>query len=151
VHCGAHVAHARGVSAILMSKSSPFDLICGGKLFQVPTPLPLNDLEMESSRDLHLQHYIANNNKVSPRFSILCTPLLNQSNSVIDTLFIQIETLIQRARSLLASEVNVDQLYRLKSDAEKLNEACDAWPESLCKQWEPRSVGIITSKDDKIS
>ncbi|RDW59099.1 hypothetical protein BP5796_12023 [Coleophoma crateriformis] len=147
---GAHIAHARGISAILISKQSPFDLVCGGKLFQLSNPLPLEDLDLDNSGLQHLQYSLMKDTKVSPIFSVLCTPLVKQSNTTIESIFIQTASLILRARSLIADEATtIDQLYCLKLDAEQLDERYNAWSENIPDEWQPRSVGVITLKNDE--
>jgi hypothetical protein len=144
------VAHARGVSAILMSKSSPFNLVCGGKLFDVVSSSKLGDFELASHGLEHLQPTPAN--KVSPIFSVLCTPLNCQSKpSNLDVIFTQTASLSLRATVLLASDASIDSIYSLKLDAEQLIERYDSWPESLPKEWWPRTVGVIDSKDKEIT
>jgi hypothetical protein len=135
-----------------MSKSSPFDLMCGGKLFGTANPLGLEDLGMESSTPPEYNANFANHkNKVSPAFSILCTPLINRSNSTIDTIFIQSMSLIEKARFLLAGDATIDQLYRLKLEAENLKDGYDTWPKSLSEDWGARSVGVIAVEDGEIT
>jgi len=95
----------------------------------------------------YLQNSIANNDKVSPIFSVLCTPKLNHSNSTIDSIFIKTVSLILRTRSLLASEATVDKLYCLKLDAEQLNEEYNSWPQTLSEEWGPKSVGVIAPRN----
>ena len=111
------------MSAILVSKFSPFDLICGGKLFQVASPILLEDLQVEDSDPPPLQHSPATVNKIPQRFSVLCTPLFNQSSSTIDLIYAETEPLIRRAESLLGGEATLDQLRHLKLEAEQLKEA----------------------------
>ncbi|KAM0247766.1 hypothetical protein ACHAQJ_009699 [Trichoderma viride] len=145
---GAHVAHAQGISAILLSKFSPFDLLCDGKLFQVANPIPLEDLEVEISETLSQQHSPASINKASQRFSVLCTPLFNRSSSAIDFIYASTMSLMRRAEDLLENDATLDQLYRLKLEAEQLQEAYNAWPGTIPQEWIPRSAGIISSKDE---
>jgi hypothetical protein len=137
------------VSAILVSKFSPFDLICGGKLFQVANPILLDDLEEDSDSSTP-RYSRAIINKMSQRFSILCTPLFFQSASNIDSIYAQTMSIVRRAESLLGSGATLEQLSHLKSDAEKLREAYNVWPNIIPQEWMPRSVGLITSRNDKV-
>jgi hypothetical protein len=141
----AHVAHARGISAILISKFSPFDLMCGGKLFQVANPVLFSDIEVETSEPPSIK-------KLLQRFSVLCTPVFSQSNIVIlDLVYAQTEPLIRRAECLLGSEeTTLNQLRQLKLEAEELNEAYNKWPGTIPEEWKPRSVGLILSKDNEL-
>jgi hypothetical protein len=141
----AHVAHARGVSAILIGKFSPFDLMCGGKLFQVTNPVLLSEIEVEASELPSIQ-------KLPQRFSVLCTPVFSQSNiAILDLVYAQTEPLIRRAEFLLASEeATLDQLRQLKLEAEQLIEAYNKWPGAIPEEWKPRSVGVILSKGNEV-
>jgi hypothetical protein len=55
---------------------------------------------------------------------------------------------MRRAEDLLENDATLDQLCRLKSEAEQLKEAYNAWPETIPQEWIPRSAGIISSKDE---
>lgn len=147
----AHTAHAQGISAILVSKFSPFDLLCDGALFRVANPTPLEDLEMEiSETPSSLPHSSAVVNKVSQKFSVLCTPLFNQPSSVIDFFYARTVSLVRKGKDLLDSEaeVTVDQLCQLKSEAEQLREAYDTWPATVPQEWIPKSIGLIAPKGE---
>ncbi len=90
------------------------------------------------------------NQSVSARFSVLCTPLFNQTNPVIDTIFAQTESLIRRSRLVLLSEATIDQLCSLQKDAERLQNGYAAWPASLSKEWAPEAVYQLAAKSDDI-
>jgi len=122
--------------------------MCGGKLFQVPSPILLEDLDVENSRFLPLPSPPAAINKTSQKFSVICTPLFKQSGSNIDSIYSQTEPLVRKAMSLLRSEATLDQLRDLKMEAEQVREVYNAWPETIPKEWTPRSMGFIASKDD---
>jgi hypothetical protein len=138
------------LSAILVSIFSPFDLVCGGKLFQVTSPILLDVMEGQKCESLPLKYAAAIIKKVS-HFSVLCTPFLNQSKSTIDLVFAQTEPLIRKARSLLGGEATLHQIRQLKLEAEQPKEAYNAWPETIPQEWTPRSVGVIVSKNDEMS
>jgi hypothetical protein len=124
-------------------------LLCDGALFRVANPTPLEDLEVEISEPPpSLSHSSAVVNKVSQKFSVLCTPLFNQSSSAIDFFYAQTVSLVRKAKDLLENEaeVAVDQLHQLKSEAEQLREAYDTWPATVPPEWIPKSVGLITPK-----
>lgn len=148
-HLGAHVTHAQGISAILVSKFSPFDLLCDGKLFQVASPTPLENLEVEISEPPPSLHSPTVINKVSQKFSVLCTPLFNQSSSTIDFIYASTISLMRRAEYLLENEATVDQLCQLKFEAEQLKEAYNTWPETVPQKWIPTPVGIISSRNEE--
>ena len=53
-HYGSHGAHVRGVSAMLSSDKSPFDLRQGARLFQLANSLLLKDpLQVRLDRSTH--------------------------------------------------------------------------------------------------
>lgn len=140
----AYVGHARGVSAIIVSKYSPFDLTCGGKLFQLTSPLPLENLEVMVSGNFPVK-------KASRPFSVLCTPVLRQSicNSSIDVMHTEMEPLLKRAEGLLGSgDATLDQLLGLKLEAEHSRDAYNAWAESIPSQWILKEVGVIAPNED---
>jgi len=124
-------------------------LMCGGKLFRVTNPIPFEDLDVQNSESLPLQHPPAIIG-MSQRFSVLCTPLSSQSGSTIDLIYAQTMPLIRRAESLLKNEATHDQLHQLKLEAEQVKEALNAWPETVPQEWRPRSVGAISYSDDDI-
>jgi hypothetical protein len=124
--------------------------VCGGKLFEMTSPILSKELEVESPRSLPPLYCPATINKSSQRFSVLCTPLFNESRPTLDVLYAKTEPLIRRARSLLESEATVDQLLYLKLEAEQLKEEYDAWPETVPQEWKPRSVGVFLSKNSQV-
>lgn len=122
-------------------------MLCDGALFQVANPTPLEDLEVEISEPpSSLPHSSAVVNKVSQKFSVLCTPLFNQSSSSIDFFYARTVSLVRRAESLLENEATVDQLCQLKAEAEKLKEVCDRWSETVPQEWMPKPIGVIPPK-----
>lgn len=141
----AYVGHARGLSAIIVSKYSPFNLTCGGKLFQLASPMPLEELEVMDSESFPVS-------KVSQPFSVLCTPILKQSiyNSTIDVMHTEMEPLIKRAEVLLGggSEATLDQLRSLKLEAEHARDAYNAWAERIPEEWALKAVGVIPPQSD---
>lgn len=104
---------------------------------------------MEISESLSSRpHSSAVVNKVSQKFSVLCTPLFNQPSSAIDFFYARTVSLVRKAKDLLdnKAEVPVDQLCQLKSEAEQLREAYNIWPTTIPQEWIPKSVGVITPK-----
>jgi hypothetical protein len=57
--------------------------------------------------------------------------------------------LIRRAEYLLENEATLDQLHQLKLEAEQLREVYSVWPDTVPKEWIPRSVGVISSNDEE--
>lgn len=148
-YAGAHVAHAQGISAILISKFSPFDLLCDGKLFQIASSVPLEDLDVEIYTRPSLRNSSAVVTKASQKFSLMCTPLFNQSSSAIDFIYARTISLILRAEPLLESETEatLDQLCQLRFEAEQLREAYTTWPDTVPPAWTPKWLGTISSKN----
>lgn len=142
---GAHIAHAQGVSAILTSKSSPFDLVCGGRLLKAPDTDRIND--WVPSKLPNWQHTPPDPNKVTSRLSILCTPLSKHEAVTIDEIFAKTEPLYMRAEVLLAKDATLDELYAVKRDAEILKNEYNIWIDTLPEEWKPRFVGTITAGD----
>jgi hypothetical protein len=102
---------------------------------------------MESFKLPNWQHSPPDSNKVSSRFSILCTPLSEHAVVTIDEIFARTESLVYKATSLLVGDATIDQLYGVKLDAEKLKDDYNVWQESLPEEWKPRSAGVIASLD----
>ncbi|KAL2060207.1 hypothetical protein VTL71DRAFT_9602 [Oculimacula yallundae] len=143
---GAHIAHAQGVSAILTSKTSPFNLVCGGKLFKAATTSHQSsgpDHEAEIQRLPNWQHTPPDPNKVASRLSILCTPLSRHGAVPIDEIFARTEPLYNRAMSLLARDSTLDELSCVKRDAENLKDEYNLWQASLPEEWVPREVRVL--------
>ncbi|CZT05360.1 uncharacterized protein RAG0_11491 [Rhynchosporium agropyri] len=148
---GAHIAHAQGVSAILTSETSPFDLMCGGKLFKATTQDLVDASSTWRVKLSNWQHTPPDPQKVASRLSILCTPLSRHGAVPIDEIFARTEPLYIRATSLLARKATLDELYSVKRDAENLKDEYNQWEASLPEEWLPRVVGIIDSSGDETS
>lgn len=97
-----------------------------------------------------LPHSSAVVNKVTQKFSVLCTPLFNQPSSAIDFFYARTVSLVRKGKDLLddEAEVTVDQLCQLKSEAEQLREAYDAWPATVPQEWIPKSIGLVAPKGE---
>lgn len=139
---GSHVAHAQGVSAILTSKYSPFDLVCGGKLFQLPNPLSLKDLDIED-----LENISTSTLQPSGRFSIVGMPLINSPWATLDPIFVKTISLKRKAEKLLGDETEVtstQDLQLLKQEAELLRADYQKCVIDLSKEWRSSLIGIIS-------
>ncbi|RDW69212.1 hypothetical protein BP6252_08232 [Coleophoma cylindrospora] len=136
---GAHIAHARGVSAILTSKSSPFNLLCEGKLFQLASPLPLEEL-----RTLESRNATTSSLQKSEKFSILCTPIDNTSWPTLDAIFVKMHPLVRRAEAALADKSTLlEELQHFKQEAEQIRKDYSMWAMNIPKEWQPTVVGTI--------
>ena len=142
------MAHARGVSAILMSKYSLFDLVCGVQLFQLPNPLSVKDLEMSDPRSISAPIL-----QTSETYSIVCTPLSNSPWATLDPIFAKTISLKRRAEKLLGGETEttaIDDLQLLKQEAELIRKDYQTCVINLSKEWRPSLIGIIPSKYESI-
>ena len=138
------MAHARGVSAILMSKPSPVELVCIGHLFELTDPLPLK--QIDASNPISKS---ASSLQMSENFSILYTPLVNASRPTLDVIFVKTQSLVRRMGALLGSEATaVADFQLLEREAKLLIGDYVKWEMSLSKEWGPRTVGIISGKCD---
>lgn len=137
------------MSAILISRFSPFNLICGGQLFEVESPVSLEDFEVENSPSSRQQYSPVMGDDVPQRLSVMCTPLFQQSSSSIDVLYAQTEPLFRKAELLLdGGESTLIQIHQLKLEAQQMKREYDVLIESTPQEWMPRSVGYIASKHD---
>lgn len=136
---GAHVAHARGVSAILTSKCSPFDLLCEGKLFQLASPLPLEILEKSVPKYVPTSYL-----QPSKKLSVLCTPIRNMSAPTLDEIFVKMHPLIRRSEALVVDEgITIEDLQFLKQETEQLKRDYVTWKTNMPEAWRPKVDGII--------
>lgn len=146
-HNGAYILHAQGVSAILMSKASPFDLMCDGHLFKAPNSSSGKGNDLESFKIPTWQDSPPGSRKVLSRFSVLCTKPSKPMVVTIDEMFARTEPLVQKATSLLAGSATLAQLLSVKLEAEKLNDDYKPWQENPLEEWKPRAAGVILSCD----
>ncbi|MCJ1398025.1 hypothetical protein MMC11_001222 [Xylographa trunciseda] len=145
---GSHVAHARGVSAILTNKYSPFDLVCGGQLFQLPNPLSLKDLDIKDPENIPTPTL-----QTSEKFSIVCMPLVNSPWATLDPIFLKTISLIRKAEKLLSDETGattIDDLQLLKQEAELLRTDYQKCVMNLSKEWSSSLIGIIPSNSSSM-
>jgi len=143
---GAHVTHARGVSAILTSKSSPFDLVCRGQLFEIVSPFPLKTLDVADP----LPEILAAPSPQTPeKFSILCTPLRDACWPTLEWIVVRTQPAVRRAEALLSAEsTSAADLQLLKRDAEILRNHYATWAMNILTEWKPRSIGVIPKRTD---
>ncbi|OCL02966.1 hypothetical protein AOQ84DRAFT_303720 [Glonium stellatum] len=122
-----HVAHVRGVSAILCSENSPFDLLAGTDLFQLGNPLLLK-------APLEQPH--------TP--GVLCAPTLNGSIQSLDAILIRFNPVFHRANALLPDKSTaLDDIQNLKQNAIVLDQEFSSWSAGQTAEWQPRSIGTI--------
>jgi len=142
------VAHARGVSAILMNKYSPYDLLCGVQLFQLTNPLSLKNSEI-----LDPENIATPTLQKSGKFSILCMPLVNSPWATLDPIFAKTISLKRKAEKLLGDETEaivIDDLQLLKQEAELVRTEYQKCVINLSKEWRSSLIGIIPNSYDSI-
>ena len=140
------MAHARGVSAILMNKYSPYDLLCGVQLFQLTNPLSPKNSEISDPKDIATPTL-----QTSGKFSILCMPLVNSPWATLDPIFVKTISLKRKAENLLGDETEaivIDDLQLLKQEAELLRTDYQKCAINLSKEWRSSLIGIIPSSYD---
>ena len=131
-----------------MNKCSPFDFVCGGQLFQLPNPLSFQNLnigEPENISTLPLQ--------TLEKFRILRTAIVGSPWATLDPIFVKTIFLIRKAEKLLGDETEatvIDDLQLLMQEAELLRTAYQQCVINLSKEWRPRFIGIIPSKNDSM-
>ncbi|KAK9481539.1 hypothetical protein V1527DRAFT_486508 [Lipomyces starkeyi] len=145
---GSHVAHARGVSAFLMNRSSLFDFVCGGQLFQLPNPLSLQNLNIGEPENISTPPL-----QILEKFGILRTAIVDSPWATLDPIFVKTIYLIRTAEKLLGGETEatiIDDLQLLMEEAELLRTVYQKCVVSLSKEWRSRLIGIIPSKNDNM-
>lgn len=138
------MAHARGVSAILMNKYSIYDFICGVQLFQLTNPL--SSTEFKVSEDP--KNIATSTLQTSRKFSILCTTLVNSSWATLDPIFVKTISLKRKAEKLLGdgTEATVnDDLQLLQQEAELVRMDFQKCVISISQQWRSNVIGTIPS------
>jgi hypothetical protein len=135
------VAHARGVSAILMNKYSPYDFVCGVQLFQLTNPLSFKDLKVSDPKNIATPTL-----QTSREFSILCMPPINSPWATLDPIFVKTISLKRKAEKLLGDETGatvIDDLQLLKQEAELLRTDFQKFVINLSKEWRSSLIGTI--------
>lgn len=124
--------------------------MCGGKLFKALDPTSTIEQEIENPKLPNWQHTPPDPNRVTSRFSILCTPLSKHGAVTIDEIFARTEPLYNRAASVLAREATLGELYAVKRDAEKLKDDYNVWQEGLPEEWKPKVVGVVEGNEEML-
>ncbi|RFU23778.1 hypothetical protein B7463_g12560, partial [Scytalidium lignicola] len=122
---GEHVTHARGVSAILSSKGSPFDLLGGMQLFQLSNPLILKEpLQQKNTA------------------RVLCAPISNTSVQNLDTILINFNPIFYTANDLLSdtSEASNQDIIHIMEKAMELDKEFAEWAINQPQEWLPVTV-----------
>ncbi|KAI2896177.1 hypothetical protein CBS63078_8298 [Aspergillus niger] len=148
-----HVAHVRGVCALLLSPNSPFDLLSSTQLFQVANPLLIKrDLQVQDNRGVLCAP--ASNHAVHNLDSILikCHPLFEHANTQLqDPLasFYELQKTLDRALAieLAFSQWGPTQDVSWKADIltyTRLNEAS-----TTRRPWVPLTHNLSSTTDPK--
>ncbi|KIW60934.1 hypothetical protein, variant [Exophiala xenobiotica] len=125
----AHSAHSKGVSAILTSEHSPFDIFAGAKLFQMSNPLRLDPARLENSRN----------------HGILCAPLLADSVQSLDSIMVRTRPIAARMQQLIKSptDMTAEELGQLREDMILLVRDYAQWAENQPPEWSPKLIGTM--------
>ncbi|OJJ67353.1 hypothetical protein ASPBRDRAFT_200072 [Aspergillus brasiliensis CBS 101740] len=130
-----HVAHVRGVCALLLSPNSPFDLFSSTQLFQVANPLLIKrDLQVRDNR------------------GVLCAPASNHAVHNLDIILIKCHPLFEHANAQLQNpSVTFHELRKTLDCALALELAFSQWGTNRDASWNANTVGFITQKDAEAS
>jgi hypothetical protein len=137
------VAHARGVSAILISQYSVYDLFCGVQLFRLPSPLSITDLEISEPGEVSTATPHS-----AETYGILPMPSANSPWATLDPMFVKTVSLKRKAEKLLddvTEAISIDDVQILKLEAELLRTDYQKCVMHLSKEWTSSLIGTITS------
>ncbi|KIX07377.1 uncharacterized protein Z518_02030 [Rhinocladiella mackenziei CBS 650.93] len=126
---GQHPAHVQGVSAILCSDDSPFNLFAGcTQLFQLSNPIIIKE-------PLH-------------NVGVLCTPISNSSIQSLDSILVKFNPIFYKAMALLAhdSSPSEEEIIQVRENAMSLRDAFAKWAESQPEEWKPITVSECASR-----
>ncbi|EXJ90106.1 hypothetical protein A1O3_03175 [Capronia epimyces CBS 606.96] len=125
-HPGHHTAHVRGVSAILSSKNSPFDLLGGMQLFQLNNPILLKE-PLKQAQDV----------------GVLCAPIVNSRVQSLDSILLKFNPIFYRANDLLSgdSQISESAVRQVMEDALSLETMFATWAASQTLEWKPKTIG----------
>ncbi|KAL4802572.1 hypothetical protein BDV18DRAFT_163974 [Aspergillus unguis] len=130
-----HVAHVRGVCALLLSPNSPFDLQSSMQLFQVANPLLLR----QAFKD-------------QPTPGVFCAPASNDTVHDLDAILIKCHPLFERANNQLQDPTtSLDDLQQTFAQALVIKREFSRWDAHKDAAWAPRTVGSISETDAESS
>ncbi|KAL2847843.1 hypothetical protein BJY01DRAFT_163826 [Aspergillus pseudoustus] len=130
-----HVAHVRGVCALMLSPNSPFDLLSSTQLFQVANPLLI-------------KHGLRLQSPLTPTPGVFCAPSSNNTVHDLDSILIQCHPLFERANTQLHDPLTpLHDLQRTLAHALEIEDAFSHWDLHKDPLWEPAITGHISHED----
>jgi hypothetical protein len=129
-----------------LNKYSLYDLASGVQLFQLPNPLSLRNWEIGDPENIFIPTV-----QTSENFSVFSQPLVYSLWATLDPIFAKTILLIQNAEKLLSKESEstvIDDLQRLRQEAELLRTDYQKCEMNLLKEWRPSVIGVIPCKND---
>ncbi|KAL2813214.1 hypothetical protein BDW59DRAFT_178279 [Aspergillus cavernicola] len=130
-----HVAHVRGVCALLLSPNSPFDLLSSTELFQVANPLLIKRaLQIQDNR------------------GVLCAPASNHAVHNLDSILIKCHPLFEHANTQLQNpSATLHKLQGTLDHALAIELAFAHWNANQDASWKANIVGYITQMETEAS
>ncbi|GKZ73482.1 hypothetical protein AnigIFM50267_010412 [Aspergillus niger] len=130
-----HVAHVRGVCALLLSPNSPFDLLSSTQLFQVANPLLIKrDLQVQDNR------------------GVLCAPASNHAVHNLDSILIKCHPLFEHANTQLQDPLaSFYELQKTLDRALAIELAFSQWGATQDVSWKADIVGFMSQQDAEAS
>ncbi|KAL7655163.1 hypothetical protein ACMYSQ_007123 [Aspergillus niger] len=130
-----HVAHVRGVCALLLSPNSPFDLLSSTQLFQVANPLLIKrDLQVQDNR------------------GVLCAPASNHAVHNLDSILIKCHPLFEHANTQLQDPLaSFYELQKILDRALAIELAFSQWGATQDVSWKADIVGFMSQQDAEAS
>ena len=146
-----HVAHVRGVCALLLSDISPFNLLSSTQLFQVANPLLTKGaLQVRKAGRVHFPSYHTNcrtQNHHTP--GVLCAPASNKTVRNLDQILIECHSLFERVNAQLQTPHT--DLQEIFMEALRKEYAFSQWDENLDSSWLANTIGYITEAEAQAS
>ncbi|EED14960.1 conserved hypothetical protein [Talaromyces stipitatus ATCC 10500] len=130
-----HVAHVRGVYALLLSDSSPFDLRSSTQLFQVASPL----LARGALQNDHTA-------------GVLCAPASNNTVRNLGQILIECHSLFERVNTQLQNpQTPPTDLQETFAKALRKEYAFSQWDTNLDTSWQANTIGYVTEAEAQAS
>ncbi|KAJ9150715.1 hypothetical protein NKR23_g3467 [Pleurostoma richardsiae] len=122
-----HVAHVRGVCAILLSNESPFDMAGGLQLFRLGNPLLLKGSLLEQTSH-----------------GVLCVPTSHDIIQNLDAVLVRCNPLFKRAKTILEDASSTSyELEGLLQASLDIHWAFNRWVQRQSEEWMPKTVHTI--------
>lgn len=151
-HYGSHGAHVTGVSAMLSSDNSPFDLRQGARLFQLANSLLLKGpLQVRPDCCVYGSELLKECQRTRG-LRVLCAPVSNPSAEGLDALLVKLNPVLWKAGGMLSVQsvsLGPKELETLKQEILSLDEEFRQWPMNQPSEWTPRTIGSIEPKTER--